>query len=87
VSRDIRRYWQEIRALEAGLPEFVWLTAGSVVAQVTALAAARLLHAGTHRLATDAEVQAHHSAEEETARRARRERLKREGRALVLPTD
>ena len=23
--RDIRRYWKEVRALEASLPEFVWL--------------------------------------------------------------
>ena len=84
--RNVRQYWQEVRAIEAGLPEFVWLYSQGVVSQVTASAAARLLHAETHRLATDAEVQGHRSAEEEAYRRARQERMKREGRALVLPT-
>jgi hypothetical protein len=83
--RDIRQYWREVRALEARLPEHVWLVSGNAVAQVTAAAAAPLIHAETHRIATDEEIAAHHSAESETKQRMRLDRLRREGRALVVP--
>ena len=70
--RDLRKYWQEIREIEKSLPEFVWLMSldnpsrgqtGGCIAQVAAAAAARLLHAKSHGLATDPAVQAHTTAD------------------------
>jgi hypothetical protein len=84
MKRNIQQYWQEIRELEAGLPEFVWVISRGVVTQVPANAAARLLHAKTHRVATDAELHGHLRREEECSRRARREGLRREGKAIVV---
>lgn len=89
MSRDIRQYWAEIGALEATLDEFVWLTstqenhAGGAV-EVAAPAAARLLHAKSHRLATEDEVEAHRAGERVANRKARKEALRKEGSALVV---
>ena len=56
--RDIRRYWKEVRALEASLPEFVWLVdvEGSVPVEVGAGRAAQLLLAKSHRVASEDEL-------------------------------
>jgi len=84
MSRDIRQYWQELRALEASLPEFVWLISGKVTTQVPASVAARLLRAKSHRKATDDEVAEHHALELEANRAAREERMRRQGTSLVV---
>ena len=89
MSRDIREYWRELRALEAELPEFVWLVSerdprAVAIAQAPAGVAARLLRAKTHRKATEEEVEAHHAREKEANREAREERMRRQGTSLVV---
>jgi ribosomal protein L12E/L44/L45/RPP1/RPP2 len=88
MSRDVRQYWRDVRALEAGLPEFVWLVGvGDIVAAVTeapAAVAARLLRAKSHRRATDDEVAAHQAREREANRAAREERMRKDGASLVV---
>ena len=86
MSRDIRQYWQEVRALEAGLPEFVWLVGGGdgVVTQASAGVAARLLRAKSHRRASEAEVEVHHAREAEANQEARVERMRKVGTSLVV---
>lgn len=87
MSRDIRQHWQEVRKLEASLPEFVWLAAARelpVVTQATAAVAARLLQRRSHRQATEEEVEAHLAAEQEANRAAREERMRRQGTSLVV---
>jgi len=87
MSRDIRQYWQELRVLEASLPEFVWLVtiAGAVVTEAPARVAARLLLRGkSHRKATDEEVAGHHAREQAANRAAREGRLRRQGTSLVV---
>jgi len=86
MSRDIRQYWQELRALEASLPEFVWLVSGhaGIVTQAPAGIAARLLRAKAHRRATDEEVAGHHARELEANRAAREEKMRRQGTSLVV---
>ena len=56
--RDIRRYWKDVRALEASLPEFVWLVdvEGSAPVEVAAGRAAQLLLAKSHRVASEEEL-------------------------------
>ena len=90
--RDLRRYWQEIRAIQKTLPEYVWLMSiedelegqvGGRLVEVSSEVAAKMLHAKSHRLATDEELREWQSAEEMEARRVARERLQRRGVALV----
>jgi hypothetical protein len=87
MSRDIRQYWQEIRELEAGLPESVWLVPAKgpvVLTQASAAVAARLLRRNLHRRATEEEVESHLAAEQEANRAAREERMRRQGTSLVV---
>ena len=89
MSRDIRQYWREVRALEAGLPEFVWLVGvrdivAASVTEAPAAVAARLLRAKSHRRATDDEVAAHQAREREANRAAREERMRKDGASLVV---
>jgi hypothetical protein len=83
---DVRRYWQEIRAIEKTLPEFVWLAGvdsrGSIV-EVAAARAAHLLHAKSHRFATEEEVAARKAEEAAVKESVRHERLRRQGIAIV----
>ena len=84
---DVRRYWQEIRAIEKTLPEFVWLagvenSSGSIV-EVARAQAAHLLHAKTHRVAAEEEVAARRDEEDAARERVRHERLRRQGIAIV----
>jgi hypothetical protein len=83
---DVRRYWQEIRAIEKTLPEFVWLAGvegtGSIV-EVSAAQAAHLLHAKSHRLAAEEEIVARRAEVEAAKDRVRHERLRRKGIAIV----
>ena len=93
--RDLRKYWQEVREIEKSLPECVWLMSlgnprgqkGGCIAQVAAAAAARLLHAKSHRLATDEEMQAHQTAQDEAKRLAFHEGLRKRGIAVAVPGD
>jgi uncharacterized glyoxalase superfamily metalloenzyme YdcJ len=86
--RDVRRYWQEIRALEQSLPQFVWLASveGATVVEVPAKRAAQLLHSQAYRKATEEEVAALRQEEQRMEKTASRERLRRRGIAVV-PVD
>lgn len=90
--RDLRQYWQEVRALERSLPEFVWLMSlddakrgmvGGRMAEVGAAQAAQLLHANSHRRATEEEIAAHLEKENRTRRQNFHEGLRRRGIAVV----
>jgi hypothetical protein len=85
--RDIRRYWQEVRALEASLPEFVWLmdVEGSAPVEVSARLAAQLLLAKSHRVATEEELGAQRANEIVAGKALKRDALRREGVVVVGP--
>jgi hypothetical protein len=83
--RDIRRYWREVRALEASLPEFVWLVdvEGSVPVEVGAGRAAQLLLAKSHRVASDDELSVKREKEVAASKERQRDRRRREGVVVV----
>jgi hypothetical protein len=90
--RDLKQYWQEVRALERSLPEFVWLMSlddpkrgmvGGRMAEVGAAQAAQLLIAKWYRLATDEEIAAHLAKEEEARRQSFHDGFRRRGIAVV----
>jgi len=83
--RDIRRYWSEVRTLEASLPEFVWLVdvEGSVPVEVPAGRAAQLLLAKSHREASEDELGVQREKEVAAAKALKRDMLRREGVAVV----
>ena len=83
--RDIRRYWREVRALEATLPEFVWLVAveGSSPVEVPAGRAAQLLLTKSHRMASADELSAQKQKEIAERRARQRDAKRREGVAVV----
>ena len=58
--------------------------AAGFVTQTPAAAAARLLYAKSHRIATDAEVEAHRAREQRMESAARQERLRRQGTSQVV---
>ena len=62
--RDLKQYWEAIRALEASLPEFVWVISEGCLSEVSAHIAAKLLHAKSHRVATEEEVRARKASDE-----------------------
>ena len=89
---DLKKYWQEVRAIEATLGESAWLAslgdakrgqAAGCVTEVPAAAAARLLHAKSHRPATEAEIQNHLDREQAAKRDAYHERLRARGIAVT----
>ena len=85
--RDLRRHWQEIRTIESSLPQFVWLASvedsQACVVEVAAAQAARLIHAKSHRLATEEEVSAHQARQETAKRMDHLDELRRQGIAIV----
>ena len=85
--RDIRRYWKEVRELEASLPEFVWLVdvEGSVPVEVPAGLAAQLLLAKSHRLASEEELGVQREKEIVAGKELQRDRRRREGVVIVAP--
>ena len=85
--RDIRRYWKEVRALEASLPKFVWLVdvEGSVPVEVGAGRAAQLLIAKSHRVASEEELGVQREIEAGARRERQRDRRRREGVTVVTP--
>jgi hypothetical protein len=82
--RDLRKYWAEVNAIQRSLAPYVWLRAeqGGLV-ETSAAVAARLLHAKSHRLATEEEVAEYHGAEDAARRRAFEDELRRKGIAVV----
>jgi hypothetical protein len=89
---DLRKYWQELRAIEKGLADFVWLMslenrakgqAGGSIAEVAAGIAAKLLHAKSHRLATEEEIAVHRASQEQIQRQTFEKRLRDKGIAQV----
>jgi hypothetical protein len=94
--RDLRQYWQEVRALERSLPGFVWLMSladakrgmvGGRLAEVGAAQAAQLLHANTYRKATEDEIAVHLVKEDQARRQSLHDGLRRRGIAVVaVPT-
>jgi hypothetical protein len=85
--RDIRRYWQEVRALQATLPEFVWLVdvEGSAPVEVSAARAAQLLLAKSHRVASEEELSVQRAKEVVAGKNRQRDARRREGVAVVTP--
>ena len=85
--RDIRRYWQEVRAVEASLPEFVSLVdvEGSAPVEVSARLAAQLLLAKSHRVASEEELGAQREKEIAAGKALKRDTLRRQGVAVVRP--
>jgi hypothetical protein len=83
--RDLRRYWKEVRSLEASLPEFVWLVdvEGSVPVEVGAERAAQLLLAKSHRVASEAELSVQREKEVAAGQQRKRDARRREGVAVV----
>jgi hypothetical protein len=89
---DLKKYWQEIRAIEQGLPAEVWLVslqnlakgqvAGSI-AEVAAAVAAKLLYAKSQRLATEEEIRAHKAMQAETRRQVFEQRMRNQGIAVI----
>ena len=83
--RDIRRYWREVRAMEATLPEFVWLVdvERAVPVEAPAGLAAQLLLAKSHRLAREEEVGSLKAQEIAAGKELQRSARRREGVAVV----
>jgi NAD-specific glutamate dehydrogenase len=81
--RDLQRYWQEIRAIENGLPQFVWVIAEDCLIEVARALAARLLHSKSHRLATEEEIKARQARAAEAKKQADTEMKRREGVEIV----
>lgn len=81
--RDLQNYWAEIRALENALPQFVWVIAEDCLIEVARAVAARLLHAKSHRLATEEEIEARKAKEAETKKAQERERKRRDGVVVI----
>jgi hypothetical protein len=89
---DLKRYWQEIRAIEKSLPAEVWLVSlqnlakgqvGVSMVEAAALVAAKLLYAKSQRLATEEEIQAHKALEDETKRQAFEQQMRQQGIAVI----
>jgi hypothetical protein len=83
--RDIRRYWKEVRDLEASLPEFVSLVdvEGSVPVEVSARLAAQLLLAKSHRVASEEELGVQRAKEIMASKDLKRDARRREGVVVV----
>ena len=90
--RDLQQYWREIRAVAASLPPHVWLMSledakrgmrGGRMAEVAAETAAKLLHANSHRRATDQEIEAQRQEREKEERAAFHEKLRVRGVTVV----
>jgi hypothetical protein len=89
---ELKKYWQEIASIGKDLPDFVWVMSlenkargqvGGSIAEVNRDVAARLVHAKSHRLATEEEIAAHLKAREEARRTRFEERLRTLGISVV----
>ena len=89
---DLKKYWQEIRAIEKSLPAEVWLVslqnlakgqvAGAMV-EAAAAVAAKLLYAKSQRLATEEEIQAHKALQAATQRQVFEQQMRSQGIAVI----
>jgi len=89
---DLRKYWQEIRAIEKSLPAEVWLVSlqnlakghvGGAIVEVAGAVAAKLLHAKSQRLATEEEVEAHKAQQDGIKRQIFTQRMRDQGIAVI----
>jgi hypothetical protein len=89
---DLKKYWQEIRAIEKSLPADVWLVSlqnpaeaqvGGAIVEVAAAVAAKLLHAKSHRLATEEEIQAHKARQNAAKRQIFEQQMRDQGIAVI----
>jgi hypothetical protein len=89
---DLKKYWQDVRAIEQGLPAVVWLMSlenrakGQVsgsMAEVAAAAAAKLVYAKSHRLATEEEIRVHQARQADLQRQLSQQRLRDRGIAII----
>lgn len=89
---DLKKYWQEIRAIEKVLPPEVWVVSlqnlakgqvGGVIVEVAAAVAAKLLHAKSQRLATDEEIETHKTQQDEIKRQIFDQRMRGQGIAVI----
>jgi len=82
---ELRRYWAEVREIERRLAEFVWVRpfAGGFPVEVGRAQAARLLKAGTHRVAGAEEVRAEMDRQEGMRVEGEEEVRRRRGVAVV----
>ena len=89
---DLKKYWNDVRVAESALSKFVWLMSldrpakgevGGRISEATRQVAARLLLAGSHRKASEEEIAAHQAQQELVRREAFRQRLQRQGIAMV----
>ena len=81
---DLRRYWQEVRELESTLPEFLSVvSADGCVVEVSGKVAATLLHARSHRRATEEEIRVSRNRQKSATRDEAKERLRKNGVAVV----
>jgi hypothetical protein len=89
---DVKKYWEEVRAIEGSLPDYVWMVSvvdllrgrvGEAIVEVGAALAAKLLIERSHRVATEDEVRAHKESEDAQKRAAVEEKLRKAGRAIV----
>lgn len=89
---DLKKYWQEIREIERSLPAEVWLVSlqnlakgqvGGAIAEVAGAVAAKLLHAKSQRLATQEEIDAYKSQEDEIKRQVFEQRMRNQGIAVI----
>jgi glyoxylase-like metal-dependent hydrolase (beta-lactamase superfamily II) len=84
--RDFKKYWQEVNAIQRSLDPFVWLAPAhgpAPLVEVKASMAAKLLHSGSHRLATEEELEAHRAQETSRRQRSFHDDLRRKGIAVV----
>ena len=89
---DLKKYWQEIRAIEKSLPAEVWLVSlqnlakgqvGGAIVEVAGAVAAKLLHAKSQRLATEEEIEAHKAQQAETQRQVFEQRMRKQAIAVI----
>ena len=89
---DLRRYWREIRTIESTLHEPTWLVSlddmaqeshSPYVVEVSAGVAARFLHAKSHRLASQDEIEAQRDKEAVAKRMAIYDSLLKRGITVV----
>jgi hypothetical protein len=89
---DLRRYWEEIHAIERSLPQSLWIVSledalrdrmAGMIVEVAAAVAAKMLHAKSHRVATEDEVRAERDRQDGVKKSAAEEKLRRLGVAVV----
>ena len=83
---SLKKYWQVLREIEKSLPDYVYLYSQGGLVEVGAAVAAKLLQAGSHRLATPEEIQQHRDRQQAVQKQQFQQRLRDKGIAVV-PVD